>query len=1108
MSTIISQKKYSAFYTRCTTNKSVNKRFALKDGQLTRLPGSGQMTQGTSAIIPIYSMRELATHLDQLTTNQLVTWGLCQHSKAEIRTKKKAQDAQSGTIPIISRTRENFRWNNGQSILLLDYDTKPGQEPKTPEILLECLYAVCPALRKAPMIVRPSGSTYIYHGEKCLVGPKGIRILVLIEDGNDTERAGKVLFERLWLAGHGYIFISQSGARYPRTLLDNCVWQPEREDFCAGATCIKPLERRPPATQVLNDGNEPLNTLEALPDLTPEEEEKYQALVEIEMEKSQEEAQKQKEAWIETHVEQDLQKEIKKAKEPKNKAKLTPEEIGKRRETLRQNYRNACGPGWLHSEFVLYPSRGGSVRVAELLKDPQSWHGETFADPLEPDYNGGSTTTAKAYLNQARPIIHSFSHGGRNFYLGDREAIEVFAIPCLKNPEATKIADALRSNVRSFIVVSPTGSGKTYESGRYFLELLARGEYVVYVASNRTDQTNFEDLLKELAKVSDIEKLGVQLLYGGSDAGEEEKDGRINLKRDTLGVITHKTYLQRKGISDLFYIFFQWIQEHKPHMIIDEADDFCNSLANVIQIGARYKKRMPEGAEQAEYDLLNGCPAFDGSGNCQNCYFSQHQKCKSNAYSIFEIVTAPQIEEEDFPTEKKLNLPELYVTKEMILGNMVCQNIQKQTAVLAQRKYRFSFAEKEKHNFKKSLEEMIDCSYMPTIYYEYPTINKEIIRDCQSITDENKARVSFPYHVCNVAFLSLKDLAPLEFLRRYAKNIRFLTATISKSNIDFIQAGIQDTAIINAGESKQKIDELMVIGMPGKARLISKKAGKREILFQELEKFGRVLIFESKKNKAKQAFKKIPKNVPCAGYGEDSIEAQIKYCEDENKAMQWKTLITHSRGPLGRAVNMPKYFSTLIDSQIYKPSMNLNLVEHTEAELQERKEEDRVTLLLQNGGRILRGEGRKIIIFSHIRPDEKTLLEQVAKEFSKMVKGEVKTVYLPSDKQLKKIAVDWLKNGTVPTQEDLEKLDTAKKTANRLSPKQREQTREERKATVQESRIEKLWQAWKEFDGTWRAFQTQYHLYRLKKDGRLTEFDLRGIKAAKNPKCCPDEDLC
>lgn len=67
-----------------------------------------------------------------------------------------------------------------------------------------------------------------------------------------------------------------------------------------------------------------------------------------------------------------------------------------------------CVP-FLLGSFVL-PFRGG-VKVADVLKAPGAYIGENFADPFEPDYDGGREVATILIGNDGEPYIVSMAHG-------------------------------------------------------------------------------------------------------------------------------------------------------------------------------------------------------------------------------------------------------------------------------------------------------------------------------------------------------------------------------------------------------------------------------------------------------------------------------------------------------------------------------------------------------------------------------------------------------------------------------------------------------------------------------------------------------------------------
>jgi hypothetical protein len=178
-----------------------------------------------------------------------------------------------------------------------------------------------------------------------------------------------------------------------------------------------------------------------------------------------------------------------------------------------------------------------------------------------------------------------------------------------ENEESIRIKELLYSDFKILILESPTGSGKTTESAYYFVNCVSKAIPVCYIAANRTDQEQFVGILKEITG-KELSDLFTQVLKGGNYLDEElDKTGAPRISKATIGLVAHHTYLQRKGISLFFYPFFQWVMANKPVILIDEGDQFCDSLTSIIMLQDRYVKRQQLGANQAEYWRINQCPS-------------------------------------------------------------------------------------------------------------------------------------------------------------------------------------------------------------------------------------------------------------------------------------------------------------------------------------------------------------------------------------------------------------------------------------------------------------------------------------------------------------------
>lgn len=390
-----------------TSTTVLSKSFSLADdGTLIKVPG-GKLYEGTVETKSFESMSDFAAMLKELTPHNALAYGLCGQEKARVLTQDKLKTAAKGDLPLVVRTRDNFAYPAGPGILMLDVDVpKDGREPMRAEAVLEILYDVCPRLKESPHVIAASASSFIYQGDQPLRGRGGLRVFVLVADAQDIPRAGAVLSKKLGLAGHGRIEISKAGTMLVRGLIDDVVWHPERLDFAGGAHCEPPLEQRRPSPKVYRPDGSPLDTRQALPDLSLAEEADHQKLVEEAKRSMKPQAHKVRGKWVEEQVGRRL-----------SAAGKSPESHPDDAKAMREVYAQAVDHQVLYGDFELICEDGATVTGGEVLDDPNKWHGRRFADPLEPEY-GNDHRIARVNLRAAgRPHIYSHAHGGQRFKL-------------------------------------------------------------------------------------------------------------------------------------------------------------------------------------------------------------------------------------------------------------------------------------------------------------------------------------------------------------------------------------------------------------------------------------------------------------------------------------------------------------------------------------------------------------------------------------------------------------------------------------------------------------------------------------------------------------------
>jgi len=265
----------------------------------------------------------------------------------------------------------------------------------------------------------------------------GQRIYVLVQDAADIPRAGKALVARLWLAGHGNIEISASGAMLERTLVDASVWQPSRLDFAGGAACGAGLDQRRGAPVTIEGNAHQIDSRDALPDLTQEETGRL-AGIKVEAKRaSKPEAEGVAEDWIAARV----------------REMVAPEDKGDP-EAIKCAKRIACRAletGVLASDFVVPVEIHGKIEmvsVGNMLDNRETYHGALTRDPLEPDYDG-ARLVGRLFLLQARPVLYSFAHGGITYCL-HRAPARVELVKGHTAEAATATIDLLRRDPVAF----------------------------------------------------------------------------------------------------------------------------------------------------------------------------------------------------------------------------------------------------------------------------------------------------------------------------------------------------------------------------------------------------------------------------------------------------------------------------------------------------------------------------------------------------------------------------------------------------------------------------------------------------------------------------------
>jgi len=506
-----------------TSKDTLTKRFELADGVLVRHSG-GQMSRGSVETVAVDSPQGLADLLAGLKGTQALGFGIIKNGLTAAKIATQGMLAgQKDTAGVIARTREHFGWPEGPAWMMIDYDPRPKTEPLSNDILLGILAGVSRDLAEAPHVLAHSASSYIYHGEEQLKGLGGRRIYILVQDGRDIPRAGIALYQRLWLAGHGYIAISAAGTLLDRSIVDAAVWQPERLDFAAGAVCDPPLDQRRPMPIVFNDGDKPLDTRTALKSLTVREAAQFQELVRAAKERAKPEADLVRREWIDRRVAEGL--------EQLGLTGMSSNEAATAEAELREIYRSAAEHGVLGADFVLYDPDHKPVQVRDLLAEPKRWHGQRFADPLEPGCYG-DWRIAWANLMAEHPYLFSHAHGGRRYFLR-QERPSIKYVQGERVSKAREALDVIRRDGDVFerggelVRIEPDGEITPLNASGVLFELDARARWCKF--DGRSKEWRRCDAPKQVAEalIEDRSSWRLPRLVSTISAPTMLPDGRI-----------------------------------------------------------------------------------------------------------------------------------------------------------------------------------------------------------------------------------------------------------------------------------------------------------------------------------------------------------------------------------------------------------------------------------------------------------------------------------------------------------------------------------------------------------------------------------------------------
>lgn len=400
--TIPSEVQGEATFTILTTNQGVlTKEFSLDALGVLRKRSAPNFSGGTYEIAAVHSLRGFLQVRSALTSAQALMYSTPINGTrcGRITTQERRSKG------VLSRTKDCFQHPSGPAVMAIDYDPRPGLPALTQKQLISVLQGVIPGLQETELLWATSAGSCISDRRTGLehAGVTGQRVYVMVADGRDIKRALQTLAQRLWLADHAWIKVSRSGRKLKRTLVDLALANPVQPDFAAGAACTLPLEQRSQQKRIGQGG--PLNSVTAIPSLTPAEETRLTEIYATAEAAAEPEAQTMRERWLVAYGERAVHHAA--------SINISLSEEDKR--SIHEVAVEALNKRVLGGSFLIKLADGSEVSVGDILKDPARYHEVLCYDPLEPGYDD-DRVVGKIFTTKT-PCIHSYAHGGQTFTL-------------------------------------------------------------------------------------------------------------------------------------------------------------------------------------------------------------------------------------------------------------------------------------------------------------------------------------------------------------------------------------------------------------------------------------------------------------------------------------------------------------------------------------------------------------------------------------------------------------------------------------------------------------------------------------------------------------------
>jgi hypothetical protein len=379
-------------FTNTQTGRYLTKQYNLVDNSIEKT-AAANMIQGTATRVTC-DFQQFGQYLEM--ADHQIAFGYGVHdlqygTTVNIVTQHKVNVSRNQ----IARSKAYYDYAANPGILMLDHDPSEYGRTLTAQELLAILAQIHPAIQNVAKIIKPSMSASVVKRGEIPVSSSGFHIYIPVQDASDIPRYGKLLYETLWLNGHGFMALARNGKKLERTSIDAAVFSPERLDF-VGQPVINSdqLEYCPPAIEYIK--GEYLDT-RSLADLTIPERNSIQSIKERAQAASDYHANLKRESYRQETIDDMVSAEV----VAQDDAVRVVDAM------LNSIHHELYGP----CQLTFTDPTLGTVTVNDILNYPAKYDGQSLADPIEGI--GAGRNKAMLFWNEGRtPKIHSFVHGG------------------------------------------------------------------------------------------------------------------------------------------------------------------------------------------------------------------------------------------------------------------------------------------------------------------------------------------------------------------------------------------------------------------------------------------------------------------------------------------------------------------------------------------------------------------------------------------------------------------------------------------------------------------------------------------------------------------------